>query len=117
MRVCNRFVGTQVLRAAGICAMKAPTSGAAAAVTATATATAAPNPCEGQLSVFLSEIIPGGSEMRSICRICRLCFLRSDFVGFPCLPIKAQVLFFLSFFSSLIVLIFPLKIDFRILIT
>ena len=77
MRVCNRFVGTQVLRAVGICAMKAPTSGAAAA--ATTTATAAPNPCEGQLSVFLSENIPGGSEMRSICRICCLCFLRSDF--------------------------------------
>ena len=43
-----------MLRAAGICAMKAPTSGDAAA--ATATATAAPNPCEGQLSVFLSEM-------------------------------------------------------------
>ena len=56
MRVCNRFVGTQVLRAAGICAMKAPTSGVAAA--ATATATAAPNPCEGQLSVFHSQNSP-----------------------------------------------------------
>lgn len=71
--------------------MKAPSSGAAAAVAA------APNACEGQLYASLSESIPGGSVMRILCCFSPLRFLRSDFVGLPCLSIKAEVSFCLDF--------------------
>lgn len=112
MKVCNCFIGPLVIRVAGICAMKAPTNGAAAATAATA----AQNPCEGQLSVCLSESISSGSEMRSFCHFFRLRFLRSDFVGLPCLRIKAQVFFFYFFSSYRFLVVFTPKLGLGIFI-